>query len=687
MRRIAFALGAALLLAAAAAHATRELRGVTAAGAYYRIAVPDGWKDGDALVLFQHGLSFEPPGPDPSLGPLAARQLAEGYAIAASSYRQRAWALFTAVDDNADLLAVFRAAVGRPGAILPYGGSLGGLVALKLAEDARFAPVPGVYAGCPPAAGARVWDTAIDLRLAYDVVCKDAGELPTGAAPYPWAYDLADIPPNLSDLLDKARLLETLLPLNQCTGVNLPGWLRNGAMQRRLAQLMNLIHVTDEDFFVSNMGYATYALSDLVRAPDKLGGVSPFGNVGVDYGDAALDAAIARIAPDPFAALYFHYVSDFRGRIDPATRIVSIHTSQDQLVIPANQSVLRQTLPAAQLLSAFVNEAAPSHCGFSDAEAAAGWETLRTWLAGASQPQVGDLEAACTAATAAGNAGPCRFDARVTPPPFDSQVRPRPASTAAPVDARYSGLWYDPARSGEGIALEILAGDRALLFFFTYPPVGAPGQQRWLAALGTVLGNGIEFADVRLPAGAPPGYADTHWGRIGLVFDDCDHGRMRWDGPPGWGSYVVPLNRLTALAGLGCTDGGTPAAAGASGAWYDPARSGSGFLVEQLDPTRLDAIWFGFDAGGAPIWLLGVLDRNADGAYQGTLAQGLGPHFGPDYDPRAFVNLARGTLTIRDLQCAHATATFAPAPGAPALLPSTLPLTRLTLPLGLPGCG
>src|SRR3954471_17509772 len=244
MSRIVFF--ALALLAAGTAHATREFTGTTSGGAYYHIKVPDNWKSGDTLILFQHGLSFEPPGPDPDLGPIESLQLSEGYALAASSYRQRSWALFTAADDNAQLLAVFKQQVGAPGAIIPYGASLGGLIALKLAEDSRFAPVPGVYAACPPAAGSRVWDTAIDLRLAYDVVCKDAGDLPKGDQPYPWAYNLSDIPAHLSDFFDEAQLLQTLVPLNQCTGVNLPASVRNGAMQRRLDALMNLAHISSE---------------------------------------------------------------------------------------------------------------------------------------------------------------------------------------------------------------------------------------------------------------------------------------------------------------------------------------------------------------------------------------------------------------------------------------------------------
>ncbi len=227
-------------------------------------------------------------------------------------------------------------------------------------------------------------------------------------------------------------------------------------MKRRLAQLMALGHITDEDFFVTNMGYATYALSDLVRAPDKLNGLNPFSTIGVDYGDATLDADIARISPDPFGQLYFKWSSDFRGRVSPSTKIISIQTSQDQLVIPANQDVLRHTLPASQLTSALVNEAsadtlrihARRRCGGMGSVARLGWRRAAAdGERSAEHVQRRDR---------AGAAGPCRYDASITVPSFDSQVQPRQASAAPPVDAHYSGQWYDPARSGEGISLEIL---------------------------------------------------------------------------------------------------------------------------------------------------------------------------------------------------------------------------------------
>ena len=409
--------------------APQEFTGVAPSGAWYHIEIPDGWHAGDAVVMYQHGLDFTNATNPPGLGPLRDVMLAEGYAIAATSYRQKGWALFTAIPDNRELLRIFARIAGAPGEIVPFGGSLGGLIALKLAEVRDFPPVKGAYALCPAAAGARIWDAAIDLRLAYDVVCHGAGNLPTGAEPLPWALDLDQIPADLGDLFDDVQLAQALVPLNQCTGINLPTYLRNDAMQRRLDELMAFAHITDEKFFLTNMGYAIFVMSDLVRAPDKLDGSNPFTTVGVDYGsDPAIDAGIARISADPLAAIGLHGVSDFRGAVGNA-KIVSMHTSRDQLVIPSNQEFVRDVLPPDQLTGAIVDEDTPTHCGFTDAEGLAGWEALRAWKDGAPQPDVADLQQTCTTLAASGAAaGPCRFDPDAQLVPFDSVVRPRPVA-------------------------------------------------------------------------------------------------------------------------------------------------------------------------------------------------------------------------------------------------------------------
>lgn len=434
MRRFAFIafIACALLPGTQARAATREISGQTPAGAWYRIDVPDGWKAGDAVVFYQHGFDFSTPSGPPGLGPLKDVALAEGYAIAASSFRERGWALFDAIDDNRDLLAVFTQAFGAPGEMIPFGGSMGGLVALKLAEADGFPPVRGALAMCPAAAGARLWDSGIDLRLAYAVVCNGAGDLTRGDAPLWWAPNLDTIPDNLGDLsdlpglVDNADVLNALAQVNRCTGINLPTYLRNDAMKRRLAELMTFTHITDEKFFLTNVGYSTFVLADLVRAPDKLAGLNPFTTMGVDYSsDPQIAAGIDRFDADTVAAQALRASSDFNGRIGSA-KILSMHTSQDQLVIPGNEDFIRAVVPANQLTSAIVDEDAPTHCGFNTAEGLAGWEALRAWKDGAPQPSVANLQTACQTIVSRGiAAGPCRFDANAQVVPFDDIVRPR----------------------------------------------------------------------------------------------------------------------------------------------------------------------------------------------------------------------------------------------------------------------
>jgi hypothetical protein len=429
LRHLLFAAGLGLVAATAPVRANQEFTGELASGAWYQVDIPDGWQPGDALVLFQHGLDFTIPSNPPGLGPLKAVMLDEGYAIAATSYRERGWALFSAIDDNRDVLATFEdLAGGAPGEVVPFGGSMGGLIALKLAEADGFPPVRGAYALCPAAAGARIWDAAIDLRLAFDVVCADhdAGEFPRGSEPYPWALDLDQIPDGLGDLFDYAQLFPVLLPLEQCTGVNLPPVLRNDAMQERLDRLQDFAHVSNEDFFVTNIAYATYVLSDLVRAPDKLDNRNPFTTVGVDYSsDPEIEANILRIVADPDAAAELHAVSDFTGAVGDA-KILSMHTSKDQLVIPGNENFVSEAVPADQRTIAIVDEDDPTHCGFSDAEGLAGWEALRAWKDGAPQPSVADLQTQCESLeTDADVDGPCRFDPAAQIVPFDQIVRPR----------------------------------------------------------------------------------------------------------------------------------------------------------------------------------------------------------------------------------------------------------------------
>ncbi len=315
----------------------------------------------------------------------------------------------------------------------------------------------------------------------------------------------------------------------------------------------------------------------------------------------------------------------------------------------------------------------------------AGWEALRAWIAGGQQPQVADLQTGCQAAISAGAAGPCRFDATIVPPSFDSQVAARPASTAAPVDARYNGSWYDSARSGEGIILEILPNNKAGMFFFTYPPAGVSGQQAWVYGVGDVIGNGIEFANVLRPLRDATGKVTNQpWGRIALTFSDCNTASMRWDGPANWGSMEVPLGRLSELNGLGCASNGS-APAQASGGWYDPATSGDGFLFEQVNAQQLGVLYFGSNPDGTQTWLEGLGAPGSDGSYNMTMIEPQGTLFGAAFDESKITKPAAFQLHGLTLACNTGAATLTPLANILGTS-QQFALQRLTQLLGVASC-
>ena len=114
-----------LLLAALPAMAgPTDISGQTASGAFYRIVVPVGWQPADGLVIWNHGFDLGAVGPVSDLGPLVDVQLAEGWAVAASSYSLPGWALFQTATDNREMVEVFENTFGVPDQILVTGASL-----------------------------------------------------------------------------------------------------------------------------------------------------------------------------------------------------------------------------------------------------------------------------------------------------------------------------------------------------------------------------------------------------------------------------------------------------------------------------------------------------------------------------------------------------------------------------------
>lgn len=452
-----------VLMVSGLAAAQTTLTGQTAGGAYYQIAVPDGWQPGGSLVIWNHGFDLGAPGPNPDLGPLADLQLAEGYAVAASSFSLNGWAVFQTLTDNQRLYQTFVDEFGTPGEVLLNGASLGGIVTAQALEGGGLGNVVGALPICGALGGSRIWNGALDLRLLYDYVCGDVigAAIPGGAQGLPFPPDPA---------FDATALG---LAVNACTGVVVPPSLRTAEQQARLDELLALTGLP-ENFLLVDMGFATFAMADLTYDPRKLGGGQALGNADVDYGDAGVNAGIERETPDP-AALdrLLDYFSP-TGRVGDA-KIVSIHTDKDGLVLIENESEYAAVVPRRQFTLGVVVEDTPTHCGFTEGEVVAAWESLRGWVAGLPQPDAQDLQDTCEALVAGGLAeGPCRIDPGFAVSDLNDRVRPRAAcnETATSMclnDGRFQVEveWTDfSGNTGPGRVTPLRTADTGAFYFF-----------------------------------------------------------------------------------------------------------------------------------------------------------------------------------------------------------------------------
>jgi YVTN family beta-propeller protein len=269
-----------------------------------------------------------------------------------------------------------------------------------------------------------------------------------------------------------------------------------------------------------------------------------------------------------------------------------------------------------------------------------------------------------------------------------------------------SGTWYDPAHDGEGWFVEVLDESRALVYWFTYTPpaVGGAGAQAWIGGVGEIVGSSIVVPAASSfiskgpsfgPAFDPDRVALRPWGKFVLSFADCDSGLMYYrSDDPDYGSGSLDLARLTSIDGLNCGNPDQAAApppqagdsfsvtAAISGAWYDPSRSGEGWLLEILDDARALLAWFSYSAQGDQAWFysLGTIEGSS---ISFDLLAPAGTDFGPTFDGEVG-RPPWGTATFTFEDCDSGRMTY--AADSATYGSGSLQLARLTALAGLE-CG
>jgi lysyl endopeptidase len=232
----------------------------------------------------------------------------------------------------------------------------------------------------------------------------------------------------------------------------------------------------------------------------------------------------------------------------------------------------------------------------------------------------------------------------------------REAVALPPTATNFGGIWQGaPAgsQSGWGINIEH-QGDVIFATWFTYD---ASGNVWWLSMTGTrVAGN--SFSGILIQTSGPP-FFSARFDPTHVTRTPIGAGTLTFNGTDG-GTFAYALNgtaqskTITRFA-FGpvptCTYNAQPDFASATnyqGLWSEASGGESGWgatLTHQGD--AIFAVWYTYDANGAPLWLSATATKLGWGVYSGTLYRTTGPAFNSvPFDPARVTRTPVGPMTL-----------------------------------------
>lgn len=402
---------------------TRCWRGQDERGAHLLLARPENWHGGLVTHIFG-GPRMAPPVADSTDEDLLryAEFLAEGWAWAASSRRRAGFGIRSGGEDALAARRLAGQVLGPVRFSLLHGQSWGGAVAAKAIETLNDPGPDGtrpwqaaLLSSAVLAGPSRAYDMRVDLRTAFQAICA------THPRPDEPQYTVT-----LGLARDQRMTREELMARYlACTGADLAPESRTQAQRRALADLAAASRVP-EPAIPAHLVWATNVFADIGwRLMD---GRSAFGNQGVRYAgtsdDAALNARIPRIAPDPDAAAWLAADGDPTGAT--AIPVLTLHGIGDMTVFVEHQSAYRETLDRAGtgrlLVQVFTEEI--EHSKLSGPIYAVAAAALLDWAETRRQPTAAELQGRC-AASRITTIGPCRILPAYRPQPWAARVNPR----------------------------------------------------------------------------------------------------------------------------------------------------------------------------------------------------------------------------------------------------------------------
>jgi pimeloyl-ACP methyl ester carboxylesterase len=365
-------------------------------GATYLMQVPNNWNG--TLFLYSHGYVVPgSPNPATDVGDPAtgAFLLANGFALAGSSYATTGWAIHEALNDQIAVLDLFDSTFGHPVATIAWGHSLGGIITAGLIQrnPKRFSaaqPMCGVLSG-----GVATWNTALDGEFAFKTLLAPTTGL-----------QLVDItnPDGNFTLAEEVLAAAQATPQGRARialGAALsdtPGWFTPTTPEPSPTDFASQ---EANQFLWDQQIDFPFVFAFRAELEARAGGNVSW-NTGVDYRkqfeksvdrdevwalyqtaglslEADLDTLnrAARIKANPNAVEYVKRNIIFDGRID--IPVLTMHTKGDGLVVVENESAYKDVVDRVDdnsrlLRQTYVDRA--GHCAFTPAETIAAVETL-----------------------------------------------------------------------------------------------------------------------------------------------------------------------------------------------------------------------------------------------------------------------------------------------------------------------